>query len=242
MSYDYNGYYSQTANLLVVSTAASNPTLGNFNTMLSGAIDYAEQRIYRELDLLVTRVTDSSASATPNVRNFTLPISVGTYLVVEQINIITPSTALSSNGQRVPLVNTSRDFIDVVYPSNLQKQMVPQFFAMQDNANIILGPAPDRAYAIEVIGTQRPTPLSSVNTTTFLTQTLPDLFMAASMVYAYGYQRDFSAQSDDPRASQSWENQFQTLLKSANLEELRKRYFSAGWTDKVQSPVAGQRT
>jgi len=213
MSYDYNGYYSQTANLLVVSTAASNPTLGNFNTMLSGAIDYAEQRIYRELDLLVTRVTDSSASATPNIRNFTLPISIGTYLVVEQVNVITPSTALSSNGQRVPLVNTSRDFIDVVYPSNQMKQSIPQFFAMQDNANIILGPAPDRAYA-----------------------------MAASMVYAYGYQRDFSAQSDDPRASQSWENQFQTLLKSANLEELRKRYFSAGWTDKVQSPVAGQRT
>jgi len=217
---------------MVISTADA-----NFNTMLPGMIDYAEQRLYRELDLIYTRVTDSTVSFVPGSHTLTLPTDVGTYLVVEQVNVITPSSAVAATGTRVPLVNTSVDFIDLTYPSQ-NFQTVPEFFAMKDNAHILLGPTPDSSYQAEIRGTQRPTPLSSANSSTILCQMLPDVFIAASMVFGAGYMRDFGAQSDNPQIAQSWEAQLGKLMQSANVEELRKRYMSQGWTNQQPSQIA----
>jgi hypothetical protein len=36
--------------------------------------------------------------------------------------------------------------------------------------------------------------------------------------------RDFGSQSDNPAQAQSWESQYQNLIKSANKEEMQKRY------------------
>ena len=68
------------------------------------------------------------------------------------------------------------------------------------------------------------------NTTTILTTYVPDLFMAASMVFASGYMRNFGSQADDPRMSQSWENQYQLLKASAQTELARQRFESWGWS------------
>ena len=233
MSINYTSYYSQLANMVPISTGDT-----NFATMMPGCIDYAEQRMYRDLDLLATRVTDATGSLSSANRQFTLPTGTGAFLVVEGVNVITPYTATSTSGTRVPLVMTSRDFIDITYPSNTGGAAVPEFFAMRDNASIIVGPPPDAAYPMEIIGTQRPAPLSSANSSTFLTQVLPDVFIAASMVFISGYTKDFSAQGDNPAQGNSWETQYKTLIASANVEELRKRYFSAGWTSQQPSPIA----
>ena len=232
-SLNYTTYIAQISNLITVPS--SDP---NFQVMAPGMIDYGENRIYRELDLLNTRVTDSTGALTANQRNFVLPTSVGSFLVVEEVNVITPSTATAATGTRVPLTNTARAYIDICYPSNTSGQTTPEFWSMIDDANIIVGPSPDAAYPVEVVGTQRPASLSASNSSTFLTQVLPDLFIAASMVFASGYQRDFSAQGDNPQQGQSWEGQYTKLMQSANIEELRKRYFSAGWTSMQPSPIA----
>ncbi len=230
---NYTSYVSQISNLM--TELSSDP---NFQTMLPGMIDYAEQRMYRELDLLATRITDTTGSLVASNRNFTLPTTQGTFLVVEQVNVITPATATVSSGTRVPLVNTSRDVIDICYPSNTSGNTIPEFFAMVNNANIIVGPPPDQSYPVEVVGTQRPTPLSSANPSTILTQMLPDVFIAASMVFGAGYMRDFGSQSDNPQMAQSWEGQYTKLMQSANVEELRKKYQSQGWTDQIPTPIA----
>lgn len=232
MSYTYSTWVDQLSNMTVIGS-----TDANFLTMLPGAIDYAEGRIYRELDLLVTRITTTTTLSSGN-RNVTLPTSAGTYRVVETVNVITPSTVTSSYGSRVPLVMTSRDFVDNIYPSGQTSTNTPEFVAMVSNAAMILGPSPDAAYQLEVVGTIQPTPLSSSNTTTFLTTMLPDLWMAATMVYASAYMRDFGAGTDDPKMSQSWENTYQTLIQSAGLENVRAKYQSGGWTSMQPSPVA----
>ena len=59
---------------------------------LPNIIDDAEQRLYRELDLLSTRVRATGA-LTANDRNFDLPTTSGIFVVVEQFNAITPSSA-----------------------------------------------------------------------------------------------------------------------------------------------------
>ena len=85
-------------------------------------------------------------------------------------------------------------------------------------------PSPGAAFNVEVTGTIRPTPLSATNTSTFLTTYLPDLFVAASMVYAGNNMRDFGIEGGNAALAQSWEQQYQALFASANAEETRKRY------------------
>ena len=234
MSYTYSSWITQFSNLLVYGS-----TDANFLTMSQGAIDYGEQRLYRDLDLLATRITDATTTVSSGNRNFTLPTGTGTYLVVEGINTISPvGLSATSSGSRNPVTFTSRDVIDVFYPSNSVVTGVPIYAAMASNTQVILGPAPDAGYTAEVIGTQRPTALSSSNTTTILTTMLPDLWMAVTMIYGTGFQRDFGGQADDPNQSQSWENMYQTLINSANVEELRKRYQSQGWTNQFPNPIA----
>jgi hypothetical protein len=213
-------------------------TTTEFQTFLPGCIDYAEQRIYRELDLLVSRVTNNSANFTTNEQAFVLPTASGIFVVVEQINAITPAGSDAQSGTRIPLIPVTKEFINAAWPSHTANTGVPQFFAPVSNTEYIVAPSPDAAYSAEVIGTVRPAPLSSTNTTTYLTTYLPDLFMAASMVFAMGYQRDFGSQSDNPQASASWEAEYQKLISSANLEELRKRFMGPAWQSMTPSPVA----
>lgn len=237
MALNYTTYVNQLANLMVIGS-----TDANFQTFLPGCIDYAEQRIYRELDLLQTQVTDNSATVSADDRNFSLPTSLGTFIVVDNINIITPVSADATDGTRQPLMPVSREFIDAVYPSGQDHTGVPLYWAMASQTEVILGPSPDADYVAEVIGTQRPTPLSSANSSTFLTAYLPDLFMAASMVFASGYMRDFGAQgADNPGMSVSWEKQYQLLVASAGGEELRKKYQGQAWTSDSPSPAEPKR-
>lgn len=232
MSLTYDQYVSQISNLMVIGS-----TDANFITMLPGMIDYAEGRCYRELDLLTTRITTTTTLSSGN-RDVTLPTSAGTYRVVENVNVITTVGQGSSNGTRAPVVPTSRDFIDNVYPSGQSNTGTPLFWAPNANTALIFGPAPDAGYTAEIVGTIQPTALSSSNTTTFLTNNLPDLFVAASMVFGSGYMRDFGAQSDNPQQSASWEDQYKTLFQSANIETLRQKYQSGGWTHAQPSPIA----
>lgn len=225
MSYTYATYSAALAEMMVVPVDDV-----NFQAILPSVIDYAEQRIYRELDLFSTNITNSSASTSANNRAFTLPTNLGTFIVVDYINIITPAGTAASAGTRVPLTPASRDYIDFVYPSSTTGAGVPEFFAMVDPTSIIMGPSPGAAYVVEVIGTIRPTALSANNETTPITTYIPDVFLAASMVFASGYMRNFGSQADDPKMSQSWEAQYQLLKASANAEQVRQRFESWGWS------------
>jgi len=234
MSLDYTSYSEQLAQLVVI--ASSDPI---FQTaLLPGCITYAEQRIYRDVDLLYTQVTDATTQVSSGDRNFVLPTSVGAFITVDELNIITPAGTGSSNGTRTPLVPVDRSYIDLVYPSGQASTGTPAYYAMASNTQVILGPSPDGPYFAEVIGVQRPAELSASNSSTILTQYIPDVFMAASMVFAMGFQRDFGAQTDNPQASASWEAQYQTLMKSASVEQMRAKFQSEGWTSNSPSPIA----
>lgn len=233
MALDYNTYVQQISNLLVI-----NSTDANFITMLPGMIDYAEGRMYRELDLVATSITDASKTLTAGNRELTLPSSYGNLIPIN-INVITPATATSTSGIRKPLVETTPDVIDAIWGANNYNKGEPQFWAFINNETIMVGPSPDAAYPVELRAVQQnPTPLSATNTSTILTEMLPDLFIAASMVFGSGYTRDFSAQGDNPAQGQSWENQYQLLKVSAEVQELRKTYESVAWTGRAPSPIA----
>lgn len=221
MSYTYTTWVAAVASAAV--TSATDPDL---TAILPSALDYAEQRLYRDLDLLDTIVRDDSSTITANSREFTLPQSLGRFVLVTGMNVVTPSTATVTNGTRNALMLTSREYLDYTWPSNTAPQTpsVPQWWAMITDQTAIVGPPPDAGYNIEVVGTIRPTPLSSGNPTTYLSQYLPDLFFAASMVFITGWQKNFGAQSDNPQMSLSWESLTASLMATAKNEETRKKY------------------
>lgn len=239
----YSTYLSQVALLTVVPE-----TDPNFLAALPSAITYAENRIYRDLDLLNTLVTDTSLSLSIGSPVFSIP--QGTFVTVQNLNVITPSTQTnpnSSTARRNALLPVAKEFIQNVYPSATVTG-VPAYFAPngattladggQTTMQFLVGPWPDAAYTVEVVGTVRPASLSANNTTTFLSNYLPDLMLMATMIYISGYQRNFGRQSDDPQMAQSYESQYKSLLAGASSEEYRKKFQSAAWTSESHSPVA----
>lgn len=232
MALNYTTYQTQTATLLAMDV-----TDALYQTILPGMIDYAEQRSYRETDLLNT-VTRDTGTLTVGTRTLTLPSNNGRFVVTNGMNVITPSSTTNpDSGTRNPLAPCSRDILDMIWPSTTGAGL-PTKYAMITDQEAIVGPSPDATYTVEVIGTIRPTPLSADNTTTYLTLYLPDLFIAASMIYGSGYQKNFGAQSDTPQMAVSWEAQYEKLFASVNVEEQRKRYASGAWGSLQPTTIA----
>lgn len=229
MSYNYTQYVQTLANTLVIS-----PTDANYQLELPIIIDIAEQRCYRELQLLDTIVRDSSSTLSANSRNFTFPQH---FVDSESINVFTP---VNTTTNRIQMIPTSREFIDAVYgnEASVNSPSIPHYYAMITDQTIIVGPPPDAAYTLEVVGTIRPAPLSSTNPTTYLTQYLPDLFFAASMSVGAGYLNNFGSQSDNPQLAVSWESTYTNLLKSADIEEAQKKYASLSWSPKAPIQIS----
>lgn len=233
MSLTYATYVSSLANLLVVPSGDA-----GFQAALPNIIDDAEQRIYRELDLLNTSVRGTGTLTAGN-RNFTIPtFAAGVFQVTDEINVITPAgTTDPESGTRNPLTPASEEMITAFFPSSTGSG-VPQFVAMFDQDQGIVGPWPASSYTFEVVGTIRPNALSSSNVTTLLSVYFPDLFVAASMVFAAGYQKNFGSAVDDPKAAVTWESHYQALIASARVEEDRKKFEGPGWSSKEPSPIA----
>lgn len=220
----YSQYVDQIANLAIVPT-----TDPNFQILTPQMITYAENRIYRDLDLLSTVTTYTQAATASGVRNVTIP--QGTFVTIQNVNALTNTTT------RNPLLPVTKEFLDNVWGASTNSAL-PKYFALLNDTTLIFGPWPNAIYPLEIIGTIRPDSLSATNTTTFISLYLPDLFIMASMVFISAYQRNFGRQSDDPQMAMSYEAQYQTLLKGAMVEEYRKKFESVGWTSMSPSPVA----
>ena len=229
MSLTYATYVTTLANLL-----AEDETNTDFVQILPSVIDYAEGRCYRDLDLLSTVVVDTSTTLTSNTRDFTLPTPAqGDYDIIDQINILEDSV-------RTPLTPVSRDVLDFIWPTatSTSASQRPQVFAMTTNTTVTVGPPSGESITLETIGRVKPTPLSDSNTTTFLTTQLPDLFLAASMIFASGWQKNFGSQADNPAQAVSWEGQYMKLLASADQYSSRQEFAAASWTSKRPEPLA----
>lgn len=237
---NYSQYITSVVTLLDMdatlddASSATPTTVDSFNNMITPSIAYAENRIQRQLDLENTYVTDLTGSFVSGTRNVTLPTSTGIFVVATQI------FPIISGVKQLPLLPMSLEGLNMMYPSDtpLSSNSVPVYWAPYNQTSILVGPSPDLNYGLGVVGTQRLTPMSSTNISNFLSLYLPDVYLAASMVFWFGYQRDYGSQSDDPKAAQSWEQQYQLLISPALVEEKRKMFQSVGWSARLPSPVA----
>lgn len=231
----YTTFTTSLANFLVIPV--SDP---NYIIALPNIIDDAEQKIYRDLQLQNTIYRDSSVALVAGNRNFAEASSGtnGPFVVTQQLNVISPAGTTNPDlGTRNPLLPCAKEMLDVLYPSSTGSG-IPQYFAPITQNSFVVGPWPDAAYTVEVVGTQRPAPLSVTNATTLLSVYLPDVFLNAALVVSAGYQLNFSAASDNPQAGVNWLSEYNRGLKSAQTEEFMKRFNAEGWSSAPPSPMA----
>lgn len=231
---NYNEFVAELAVL-----SEYDPADPNFVANLPSAINYAEDRINRELNLLST-VASNSLPATALTRQ--LDISSLNLNVLSQVNVVTPSTQTDPElGTRNQCTPTTKSFLDAVYNSAATAAR-PVNFAMLTDQIILFGPFPDANYTIEITGTLWVPPLSASNATTWISTYLPDLMLTAAMIQMTGFMRNFGAQSDNPQMAVSFESQYNLLRDSAAVEDARRRFASAGWTSQIPSPATPPRT
>lgn len=238
---EYSDLTTRLGDLLVIpitdSASATPSSDTNFNNILSAIITDAEQRIYREIDFLATRTEDFSLTFTANVRTLTIPDRI---IIVQDVNVITPAGEDPDDGTRNQIQPVSLPYLNFTWPQakGAGATGVPTMGSMLDATTIIVAPTPDDDYTAEFIGIFRPLPMSSVNISTYLGTHYPDLFLAACMVFATGYQRDFGAQSENPQMSVSWESHYMTLKQSVMEESQRQKWQSTGWSALQAAPLS----
>lgn len=155
-------------------------------------------------------------------------------VVVERID-------LQVAGAWVPLQRVSLDFLNAIWPAGTSA--VPSYglawWALVDDVSVMVAPAPLGVYPVRVTGWWRPATLSVSNTQTFISIVYPDLLFASCMLEVTGYQRDFGAQSDDPKMAVSWLQQYQRCLAGARAEEAKRMGLSPPSAPAPQAAAAG---
>ena len=244
----YSSYVAQIALLAVVP----DPADPNFTALIPSMLNYAEDRIFRDLDFNFASTSRTGYAMTAGQRSLIVPYDLadgsGTWVITEQIVLSYPYLS----GTRVaPLTPTTLDFINAVYGSGSQSPRgQPLYFNVFNDNEYIFGPVPDQNYAVELIGTFRPVSLSptsvgptGVKGTTFLSCYLPEVLVMASMIYVSAYQRNWlGAAGNDPQMPVTYETQYQTLIKGAGMDEARKAGSSAGWSSMAPAPLATPRS
>jgi len=230
---DYNTYVQQIATMAVIPVTDT-----NYQIILPQMISYAELRMQRDIDFLSTQISTTAYSFTANNNTLTIPQSQ--FVTTQTMEVINASGASS------PLLPVTKEFLQNVYGSGSTTGL-PTYYAEYggDAATtgyasqiMIVGPIPDSAYQVRLTGTVRSAPLSATNTQTYISTNLPDMMIMASMIYISAYQRNFGRQSDDPAMAQSYESQYQALLRSAMVEENRKKYEASAWSSYSPAPAA----
>lgn len=223
----------------------------DFQAVLPAVFQYADNRLYRELDMGTITVASVGAAFSVGDGRLAVPTQ---FVSVQYVNLLTPGSTAGDAGTRDSMERVSPEFMDYTWPTNSQTSGSPSTpdkycfygttaggaFTSTGALTMRVSPAPSTAYVAEFVGPVRPTVFSSSNPNTILTTRFPDLYIAACMSYLMAYQRDWGGQSSDPQAAKSWEDQYRTLREGAIVEVARQKSESTGWSTHTPTVLANQ--
>lgn len=243
----YNGLVTQVALLAPYQVQTVSGVVQGvapeFTALIPQMLQYAEQRIQRDVELLATQVFRYGFTLDPTTDQLLVPN--------DQLVTIQDVLVFSDGAWAPPLNPVSKSYLLTVWPYSSPRGP-PRVFAVQGgdyqtltNTVLLFGPPPDQAYPVILIGDTRDLSLAvfadppyAATSTTWISTWLPDLLVIACMIYVSAYQRDFGRQSDDPQMAQSYEAQYQALLASVDKEEFRKRFQADAWSSQPTPPAA----
>ena len=187
-------------------------------TIVNDFIEHAELKIFRQVDLDVFRKY-KTATLTAGDAFISMPGAIPTdFEYARYINIFGTSglsgSSLTAN-ERVFLDKREPSFMNE-YRSDRTATGVPKYYANWDNDTILLAPAPNAAYTIELAYNALPTGLSSSNTTTWVSNNMPTLLLYACLTEAFKFLKN-------PNMASMYAQSYQELLTPLAAEEVGRR-------------------
>lgn len=178
-----------------------------FTDNIALIIDLAELRLGKDLD-----VKGFNGSGTTTVS--TKAVAIPTTHTVISINFVR-STPSASGGVQVTLQQKEQDFIETYWP-NAAATGTPRFYALTDNANIIVAPTPSSSTAFLFDFTLRLDPLvASSNETNYLTDHYYDALLYTCLIVSAGFMKE------EPQEFSVWNTMYQEAILRGREEEKR---------------------
>ena len=156
------------------------------DTIVQGMIRDAELRIFREVDADYTR---EYATANLNINSPYLDLPSAATTTATRTSIIVRSMLVFDSTQ----TPTTKEYLDkrdtsFIFEYNSTGETgVPKFYANWKETTIIMAPAPDAQYKVQLSYIYSPEALSATNTTTYLSDNVSDLLFYGTMVQAYEF-------------------------------------------------------
>jgi hypothetical protein len=156
------------------------------DTIVQGMIRDAELRIFREVDADYTR---EYATANLNIGSPYLDLPSAATTTATRTSIIVRSMLVFDSTQ----TPTTKEYLDkrdtsfIFEYNSTGATGVPKFYANWKETTIIMAPAPDAQYQVQLSYIYSPEALSATNTTTYLSDNVSDLLFYATMVQAYEF-------------------------------------------------------
>jgi len=156
------------------------------DTIVQGMIRDAELRIFREVDADYTR---EYATANLNIGSPYLDLPSANVTTSTRTSIIVRSMLVFDSTQ----TPTTKEYLDkrdtsfIFEYNSTGATGVPKFYANWKETTIIMAPAPDAQYQVQLSYIYSPESLSATNTTTYLSDNVSDLLFYATMVQAYEF-------------------------------------------------------
>ena len=174
-----------------------------FAAYLPTAINMAEDRLFRDLELNYSVVSNSltcTASDQLIDKPTDLRVTNGIFVIV--------------SGERIPLTKRGDEFCTDYWPDPTVTG-VPKYFAERDIERWRVVPTPASNYSLEVHYEAQPDYLvSSTNETNVYTKRYPDLLFYATMVNMCEWMKDTERKTE-------WENRYSDAINSVDGESLR---------------------
>ena len=156
------------------------------DTIVQGMIRDAELRIFREVDADYTR---EYATANLNINSPYLDLPSAATTTATRTSIIVRSMLVFDSTQ----TPTTKEYLDkrdtsFIFEYNSTGETgVPKYYANWKETTIIMAPAPDAQYKVQLSYIYSPEALSATNTTTYLSDNVSDLLFYGTMVQAYEF-------------------------------------------------------
>ena len=151
-------------------------TESSFVSNIPTFVQLAEERIYNSVQIPAIR-KNVTGTMTQNFRYFQLPSD---WLSTFSLAVIDPTT-----GEYEYLLNKDVNYIRQAYPPP-NSTGKPAYYAIFDNATMLLGPTPDQAYTAELHYYYYPTSIVS-SSTSWLGDNFETVLLYGSLREAYTY-------------------------------------------------------
>tara|TARA_R110000796_G_scaffold171659_1_gene288702 strand:- start:40 stop:735 length:696 start_codon:yes stop_codon:yes gene_type:complete len=189
------------------------------DTIINDFIKHSELKIFRNADLDVFK-KHATTPLTTDDPFISMPGQIpNDFEFVRWIQLYQAASSLTNStltqNQRITLIKKDSSWLQEYAPSRATTG-VPKYYANWDHDTILLAPAPEAAYTIELAYNALPTGLSSSNTTTWVSNNAPEMLLYACLVEAFKFLKN-------PQMVQMYEAYYKQTLQPFVGEQMGRR-------------------